>query len=142
MPSRHPSTDEWFSGARIIDTDKSATLRAEAVAEAIADAYSRRILAVCVRQAKAVKEVSQETGLPLATTYRQVNHLVEAGILVVERSAMTKDGKKYDLYRSRVKSARIEMDGSGERVAWEPNEAIEERLKSMWDSLRVQAGRI
>lgn len=125
---------------RIVESTKRA-LTPELVAEALADPYARRVLAVCVRKAHAVKDVSHETGLPLPTTYRQVNKLVELGLMVVERSALTPDGKKYDLYRSRVRAARIEMDASGERVSWEPNEAVEERLAGLWDSLRSQAGR-
>lgn len=108
----------------------------------MADAYARRILAVCVKKAKSVKDISQETGLPLPTTYRHVNRLHDGGLLVVERSALTHDGKRYDLYRSRLRSARIEMDAGGERVSWEPNEAVEERLSSIWESLRYQAGRL
>lgn len=121
---------------RNVDAPKSAALTPEIVAESLADPYARRVLAVCVKQARSVKDVSAATGLPLATTYRHVDRLATAGLLLVERSAMTPDGKKYDLYRARVKSARIEMDASGERVSWEPNEATEERLASMWDSLR------
>lgn len=128
-------------GASSISVPRPGPLRPEIVAESLSDPYARRVLAVCVKAPKAVKDISQETGLPLATAYRHVNALVERGVLVVERSAMTQDGKKYDLYRSRVRSARIEVDGGGERVVWEPNEAIEERLTSMWDSLRFQAGR-
>lgn len=109
------------------------------VSEALADAYSRRVLAACVRKARAVKEISQETGLPLPTTYRHVNRLVEAGLLVVERSALTEDGKRYDLYRSRIRAARIELDSGGERVMWELNEPVEARLMGLWDTLRREA---
>jgi len=125
----------------IIETPKPGPLRPETIVEAIADAYSRRVLAACVKKAKAVKEISQETGLPLPSTYRHVNRLQEMGLLLVERSALTPDGKRYELYRSRIRGARIEMDGSGERVSWEPNEPVEERLANVWDSLRFQAGR-
>lgn len=121
---------------RSVEAAKPGPLTPEKVAESLADPYARRVLAVCVRQARAVKDIAQETGLALPTAYRHVNKLEEVGLLVVERSAMTADGKKYDLYRSRVKSARIEMDGAGERVTWEPNEAVQERLANMWDSLR------
>lgn len=126
---------------RSITATRAAPLRPELVAEALSDAYARRVLAVCVKAAKPVKEISHETGLPLATAYRHVNHLVEKGVLIVERSAMTPDGKKYDLYRSRVRSARIEVDAAGERIVWEPNEAIEDRLMSMWESMRFQVGK-
>lgn len=121
---------------RTVEAPKPGALTPEKVAEAIADPYARRVLAVCVKQARPVKEIAHETGLALPTTYRHVHRLEEAGLLVIERSAMTPDGKKYDLYRSRVKSARVEMDAAGERVTWEPNEATEERLANMWDSLR------
>lgn len=126
---------------RTIEPGKAVALTPERVAEAIADVYARRVLAACVKKAKAVKDVSHDTGLPLPTTYRHVNRLVEMGLLVIERSALTPDGKRYDLYRSRIRSARIELDGSGERVSWEPNEAAEERLADMWDSLRSHARR-
>lgn len=121
---------------RSIEGAKPGPLTVEKVAEAITDPYARRVLAVCVKRPLAVKDIARETGLALPTTYRHVHKLEEAGLLVVERSAMTPDGKKYDLYRSRVKAARIEVDASGERVTWEPNEATEERLANMWDSLR------
>lgn len=126
---------------RIVDASKSGPLTPEKVAESLADPYARRVLAVCVKQARAVKDIAQETELALPTAYRHVNRLTEAGLLIVERSAMTPDGKKYDLYRSRVRSARIEMDAAGERVTWEPNQAAEERLANIWDSLRGQVGR-
>lgn len=125
----------------MVDASKPGPLTPEKVADALADPYARRVLTVCVKQPRPVKDIAQETGLALPTAYRHVNKLEESGLLIIERSAMTADGKKYDLYRSRVKSARIEMDGSGERVTWEPNEATEARLASMWDSLRGQVGR-
>lgn len=125
-----------FSGVRFVDAAKPGPLTPDKVSEALADTYSRRVLAVCVRHAKPVKDIATEAGLALPTTYRHVNRLEEAGLIVVERSALTPDGKKYDLYRSRLRAARIEIDGSGERVTWELNEAVEDRLASMWDSLR------
>lgn len=109
--------------------------------EALGDAYTRRVLATMVKRPRAVKDISQETELPLPTTYRHVNRLVEQGLVVVERSALTEDGKRFELYRSRVKAARIEMDAAGERVSWELNEPVEDRLASLWDDLRGQVRR-
>ena len=130
-----------FSQVGIIESRKPGALRAEDVASALADPYARRVLAACVRQARAVKDISQEAGLPLPTSYRHVSRLVEAGLLVVERSALTPDGKRYELYRSRLRSARIELDGTGERVTWEANEPVEARLANLWGTLRSEAGR-
>lgn len=121
---------------RIVDTGKPGPLAEDVVAAALSDAYARRVLAACIRKAMPVKDISQVTGLPLPTTYRHVNELAAQGLLVIERSALTEDGKRYELYRSRLRSARLEMDGAGERVVWEPNELVEERLARMWTGLR------
>ena len=96
----------------------------------------RRILAVCILQARAVRDIEQETELPQATVYRNVRHLVDNNILIVERSAITPEGKRYDLFRSRLRSARMEVDSMGVRIVWEPVEGIEERLARVWATLR------
>lgn len=97
---------------------------------------ARRILSRCVTKALSVKEISDRTGIPLASTYRLTNSLVEDGLLYVERSAMTPDGKPYDLYRSALRSCRIEMDAEGVRTQWVLNSSLDERLQQMWTSLR------
>lgn len=125
----------------IDETAKPGPLRPEAILEALGDGYTRRILATMVKRPRAVKDISQETQLPLPTTYRHVNRLVEQGLVIVERSALTDDGKRFELYRSRVKAARIEMDAAGERITWELNEPVEDRLASLWDDLRGQVKR-
>lgn len=96
----------------------------------------RRILAVCITQARPVRDIEQETALSQATVYRNVRQLVDDNMLIVERSAITPDGKRYDLFRSRIRSARIEVDAAGVRIMWEPVEAIEERLARVWATLR------
>ena len=106
------------------------------VANALSNEYSRRILSVCIKAARPVREIELDTGLPLATVYRHVTTLMEDGLLFVERSAMTEDGKRYELYRSRVRSARVELDQAGVRILWLPVEGVEERLARVWMALR------
>lgn len=113
-----------------------ATIDDAKVAAALSNEYSRRVLAVCIKQAQPVREIEQSTGLPSATVYRHVTSLIEDGLLFVERSALTPDGKRYEMYRSRVRKARIEVDNLGVRVLWEPVEGVEERLARVWQSLR------
>ena len=110
-------------------------LREEYVAHALENAASRRILAQCIDHPRSVRDISEDAGLPLASAYRQVKWLAEHGILIVERSAMTTDGKPYDLYRSRVRAARIEILPGAVTVTWEINHSIEDRLHSMWEML-------
>ncbi len=113
---------------------KPAVQRA-AVESCLASATSRRILSLCIRKAQTVKDLSRDADIPMATAYRQVKGLVDSGVLVVERSAMTADGKPYDLYRSRIRLARLEVRPDQVDVAWEINAGIGDRLVNLWDQL-------
>ena len=115
--------------------DKGPPLHQEIVAQALSSAASRQVLSLCIRRALAVKDISDQAHLPLASAYRQVNSLVTSGLLLVERSAMTLDGKPYDLYRSRIRRARVEVSPSGVQVEWEPNEIVGDRLVGMWNQM-------
>lgn len=108
------------------------------VAAALSDEYERRILAVCVAQPKSVKEIERETQLPPATLYRHVNRLLRGGLLFIERSALTEDGKRYDLYRCGIRRARLEFDADGIRCTWEPVEGAAQKLARVWSSLRTK----
>ena len=110
-------------------------LHDDAVARALEDAAARRIIAACIRAPRSVKDIQQHTDVPMASLYRKVNGLVGQGVLVVERSAMTSDGKPYDLYRSRVRSARLEVEADRVEVTWRPNEGLEDRIATMWQRL-------
>ncbi|MEK6975111.1 MAG: winged helix-turn-helix domain-containing protein [Candidatus Thermoplasmatota archaeon] len=111
-------------------------VKEETVVAALNSETARRIMSRCIHKAMAVKDLSEKTAIPLPSAYRHVNGLVEDGLLYVERSAMTADGKPYDLYRSTLKSCRIEMDADGVRVTWELNSSADQRLQHMWQSLR------
>lgn len=108
------------------------------VVMALSDEGSRAVMAACVRQARSAKDISAETSVPLTTVYRQLHRLESLGVLVVERSAMTPDGRKYDLYRSRVREAHLDLDENGAHVRWELNAPVEERLAAIWNDLRGQ----
>ena len=111
-------------------------VREDKVLAAINAEPTRRILAHCITRPKSVKEISDKTGFPLPSTYRHVNGLVEDGLLFVERSAMTNDGKPYDLYRSTLRNIKIEVVADAVTVTWELNTSLDERLNHMWNSLR------
>lgn len=114
----------------------SPPLTEREIALVIGDDGSRTVMAACVRQARSAKDICAATGIPLTTVYRQIHRLESLGVLVVERSAMTSDGRKYDLYRSRVREAHLDVDEDGSRVRWELNAPVEERLAAMWNDMR------
>ncbi len=79
------------------------------------------------------------TGIPAATAYRLVNRLQELDILVVDRSAMTPDGRPYDLYRSRIRTGAIRVSSTGSQIEYDVDMRLEDRLLTMWDQLRMVA---
>lgn len=107
------------------------------VETAMASPATRAILSLCIQGPRSVKDLSAEASIPLASCYRQVRALVEDGMLVVERSAMTADGKPYDLYRSRIRLARIEVRAGKVEVTWEANAPVEDRVLHFWGQLRT-----
>lgn len=121
--------------------DAPRRLSPEQVALALGEGPARAVLAACVARARSVREISDATHVPLTTAYRQVHRLERLGVLIVERSALTPDGRKYDLYRSRIRRAELHVDEEGAHISWEPDLAVEERLASMWDDLQ-SAGRM
>lgn len=83
--------------------------RKEAILRAIADRLSRMIIDETIPEAKSAAKILESTTLPRASVYRRIHELIEGGLLIVERSVLTSDGKKYDLFRSRFKVIKAEM---------------------------------
>lgn len=105
--------------------------------EAASDEVSRSILSACMPQARPVKEISDVTEVPLATVYRRVDALQEADLLIVERSAISEDGSRYDLYRSRLEDILVRISAEGTRVTWSSQASVEDRIARMWEQMRL-----
>jgi DNA-binding transcriptional ArsR family regulator len=125
----------WLSGMKTARMLHKGTIRDAMVHKALTSASASRILATCIRRPVSVKQISDNTDIPLASAYRQVKSLLDDGLIVVERSAMTSDGKTYDLYRSRIRRAVLEVGPDGVHVVWEPNADVEDHLVDMWGKL-------
>jgi len=71
--------------------------------EILADKYSRSILEATMEMPKSAIDLSNECGIPISTAYRRVQLLHRQKLLGISGS-INRDGKKYFLYKSRVKS--------------------------------------
>ena len=112
-------------------------LNRDMVERAVSDPALREVLAMTISSAKSVKEISDGTGIPLSSTYRHVESLQRAGLLIVDRSAISPEGKRYDLFRSRLRRAMIEVSRAGVQVTWDIDETVEDRLARMWRQMRL-----
>ncbi|SMH71123.1 ArsR family transcriptional regulator [Candidatus Nitrosotalea okcheonensis] len=71
--------------------------------EVMADKYSRLILESTIEMPKSVIDLSKECGVPISTAYRRVQRLHGLKLLGISGS-INEDGKKYFLYKSKIKS--------------------------------------
>jgi len=102
-----------FSGQRILS--------------AIADPYSRKILASTTREALSALTLAKECGIPVTTVYRRIEELLQTGLVASVRASRTKDGKWLDLYRSTVKRIDASSENGTLIVGLVKNEKISNR---------------
>lgn len=69
----------------------------------LADKYSRNILETTMDLPKSAIELSAECKIPISTAYRRVQELHDHKLLGISGS-INDDGKKYFLYKSKIKS--------------------------------------
>ena len=92
--------------------------------EILADKYSRSILEATMEMPKSAIDISSECGIPISTAYRRVQLLHKHNLLRISGS-INKDGKKYFLYKSRVKSIMTCFRNGSLDVEIVPNSDIE-----------------
>ncbi len=77
--------------------------RKQAILEIVSDKYCRAILTVTMDKPKSATEITAETGIPISTIYRRLQTLHDNKLVGISGS-INEDGKKYFLYKSKVKS--------------------------------------
>ncbi len=108
------------------------------VLKALADEYSRIIILSTIQKAKSAVELSSEKNLPISTVYRRLHELEEAKLVAIERSMITEDGKKFDLYRSTVASVSVSFNPGSTEVEIVPNEDMVAKFVRLWGYMRGQ----
>ncbi len=88
--------------------------------EILADKYSRIILNYTVDMPKSAIDLSNECGIPISTAYRRVQKLHAHKLLVISGS-ISQDGKKYFLYKSKIKSIMTCFNNGSLEVEIVPN---------------------
>ncbi len=109
------------------------------VFKALADEYSRSIILSTIQKSKSAVELSVEKNIPIATTYRRLHELQEAGLVAVERSVVTEDGKRFELYRSTVKIVAISFQVGSMEIELVPNEDMVAKFVRLWGYMRGQS---
>ena len=94
--------------------------RKNAILEVMSDKYCRAIIENTMDKPKSAMEVSAETKIPISTVYRRLQALHDNKLLGISGS-ISDDGKKYFLYKSKVKEIATSFNGSDVRIEIVPN---------------------
>lgn len=80
------------------------------ILQTLGDRYCTTILETVQETPKSCMEICAEASIPISTVYRRVQTLHDLGLLQVSGS-ISGEGKKYFLYKSKVKSIEAKFDG-------------------------------
>ncbi|MGI0131411.1 MAG: winged helix-turn-helix transcriptional regulator [Thermoplasmata archaeon] len=123
------------------DAGTRTTDRKERILEALGDRWSREILLMLNESPRSAQEIQGTNRIPQSTLYRKLHELGEIGLVGVQRSVISSDGKRVELYRSLLDELKVEMRGARLRIDVRFRDLASERLKEMWRDVRKEVGR-
>ncbi len=94
--------------------------RKQVILEILADQYSKQILQTIMDKPKSVMDITAETRIPVSTVYRRIQLLHDNKIVSIS-GTISDDGKKYFLYRSKIRSVSITCDYNFTKIEIVPN---------------------
>jgi DNA-binding Lrp family transcriptional regulator len=96
--------------------------------------YSAEILGA-TDEARSAQELSDRLGIPIATCYRRIEELTDAGLLRLEDSVLSSDHRRVDVYRRDVEEVRVVFDDSGYGVELERRTQVKNKIDDAWQTL-------
>jgi len=77
--------------------------------KALFDKHSYKILLSIIDESKTAVQICNENEkvIPISSTYKKIKKLKEAGLLIIDKIVINKEGKKVIFYKSKIRS--IEM---------------------------------
>jgi predicted transcriptional regulator len=95
---------------KVEDSEKKENLL-----EILSDKYCRTIIESTMDKPKSVVEITAETGVPVSTVYRRIQTLSDNKLLYISGS-ISEDGKKFFLYKSKVKGIQTQYENGSVNV--------------------------
>ena len=114
--------------------------RQERIIDALGDPVNRRLLGFLDEAPHSVQEILSDVGVPKSTVYSRLHDLRELGLVAVQRTVITPEGKRTDLFRSLLEEARIDIRGRTVTLTMRSRNLATERLKTLWKDLKEEAG--
>jgi DNA-binding HxlR family transcriptional regulator len=127
--------------AEIASSSPCSNDRKERILEALGDRWAREILLLLSDGPRSAQEIQATNRMPQSTLYRKLHELSEIGLIGIQRSVISPDGKRVELYRSLLEELTVEMRGTRLTIDVRFRDLPSERLKELWQSVRERAGR-
>ena len=87
----------------------------DSLLEIISDRYCRIIIESIMDKPKSAMEIASETEVPISTVYRRIQMLSDNKILYITGN-INEDGKKFFLYKSKVKGIQSKFSNGSIEV--------------------------
>ena len=92
------------------------------VIQMLADAESRAIIFSIIKKGKTASELSDKHKIPLSAVYKKINELEELTVIHVDRWQISEKGRRFKVYRSRIKDAEINIKKPEATLTLTPND--------------------
>lgn len=86
------------------------------IAQILMDEYNMKILAATSHKPKGARELAFLFDIPMASCYRKIKELLGAGLLEVESTELSADGKRYSVYKSQIDTVTLVYERGQLRV--------------------------
>ncbi|MFB6156218.1 MAG: winged helix-turn-helix domain-containing protein [Haloferacaceae archaeon] len=96
--------------------------------------YSVEILGA-TNEAQSAQELSEQLDIPIATCYRRIEELTDAGLLSLEDSVLSDERRRVDVYRRDVDEVNVAFGDDGFGVAVEERSRVQNKLDDAWRAL-------
>jgi len=116
--SKWPQTEymQTLFQKRKIEDDE----RKDAILEILADKYCRSIIETTMEKPKSAMDIAADTKIPISTVYRRLQSLHDNKLVAIS-GMISDDGKKFFLYRSKIRSLSASYAGNYVEVEIVPN---------------------
>ena len=91
------------------------------VIEMLADAESRAILFSIIKKGKTATELSEKHKIPLSSVYKKISDLEELTLIKVDSWRISEKGRKFKIYKSRIRNAEISIKKPEATLILTPN---------------------
>ena len=92
------------------------------VIEMLADAESRAIIFSIIRKGKTAAELCEKHKIPLSSVYKKISDLEELTLIRVDRWQISEKGRRFKVYKSRIKNAEISIKKPEATLILTPND--------------------